>query len=81
MKSLKWLTKPPGVLIVALLLAGCAVESVSSQQRASREHAALPERSTCQSKRCRAFGTGNGTSASGNGQSAELKRGTRRYYR
>ena len=37
MKSLKWLTKPPGVLIVALLLAGCAVESVSSQQRAPED--------------------------------------------
>jgi len=34
---MKWLSKPPGVLIVALLLASCAVESVSSQPRAPQE--------------------------------------------
>ena len=37
MKSTRWLTKPPGVLIVALLLAGCALESASSEPRAPQE--------------------------------------------
>lgn len=37
MKSARWLTKPPGVLIVALLMAGYSVESVSAEPQASQE--------------------------------------------